>query len=58
MAFMMGMYELDWSGDTERIRMRGSVTSDDGVWPSREGCAAVVVADGEENETRLTSAHY
>jgi hypothetical protein len=25
MAFMMGMYDVDRSGDTERMRIRGSV---------------------------------
>lgn len=55
MAFMMGMYEVDKSGETERMRMRGSVRSEVGVgdWPLREGCAAVVVADVE---TLLTSS--
>ena len=32
MAFMMGMYDVDRSGDTERMRIRGSdARSDEGV---------------------------
>lgn len=51
MEFIIGIYDVERSGDTDRIRIRGS-----GRMAGSSPSAGLLVVDGEVRVTRLTSS--